>query len=94
MKSKRWIILIAVILLIALTAPALILANFSSMTSHMERSSNLATSTGSAQAVQALYLQMTGLVETGEERLAQALRDKIIRQLQGNRAFGQIQELS
>jgi hypothetical protein len=94
MKSKRWIILVAVIGLIALTAPALILANFSSMTSQMEHNSSLATSTGSIDPAQPIYPQMTGLVVTGDERLAAALRDQIVRQLQGSPAFGQIQVLS
>jgi hypothetical protein len=94
MKSKRRVIFwIAIILVIALSAPALILANFSAMSSQIVHDSTLATSTGSAQPGVPIHSAKTGLVVKGDSRLAWALQNQIITHLQNYPAFGQLQLL-
>jgi hypothetical protein len=94
MKSKRRIIFwIAIFLMIALFAPALILVNFSAMSSQMAHDSTLATSTGSTQPGLLINPAKTGMVVTGDIRLARALQNQIAGQLQNNPAFGQLQLL-
>jgi hypothetical protein len=92
MKSKRWIIPgVVIAVLIALTAPAFILVNFSTMSSRMKQESTMASYTGNSQLVQPIHPEKTGLLVTGDNRLALALQKQIINNLQGKPAFGQIQ---
>jgi hypothetical protein len=95
MKSKHWIILgVGLALLVALTAPALILVNFSAMSNHMEHDSMLASSKGGDQSNQPINPAKTGLVVIGEDRLARALQNQITSNLQSNPAFGQFQPIN
>jgi hypothetical protein len=92
MKTKRWIIPVAAIaIVVALSAPALILANFSAMSSRMERNSSIATSSGNAEASQPLNPAKTEIIVTGEGRLARSLHNQLTKNLENNPGFGQIQ---
>jgi hypothetical protein len=92
MKLRRWIIPgIGIALAIALTAPAFILVNFSSMSSQMKHDAKTVSSSVSRQPVQPIYPEKTGLMVSGDHRLTLALQNQIIKDLQSKAAFGQIQ---
>lgn len=92
MNLKRWIIPgIGIALVIALSASAFILVNFSAMSSQMAHDSTLVSSAGTTQSIQPINPTKTGLLVTGENRLAGALQNQIIHQLQSNPAIGQFQ---
>ena len=91
MNSKRRIIGWAgITMVIALIAAAFVLANFSAMSSHMERNSTL-SSMGSNPNNQALTPSKTGLLVPGESRLARSLEKQLAGQLNTQPKFGQIQ---
>ena len=63
------------------------------MSSQMMHDSTLATSSGNVQPGLPINAAKTGMVVTGDSRLAWALQNQIKGQLQNNPAFGQIQLL-
>jgi len=90
MKQKFWIGASLIVLVILLAGSALILASFSSMTSRLESSSQLATSTGSQNTLTQLKNPETTLYVSANSRLKSALQAELTRLLQGRPEFGQI----
>ncbi len=91
MKQKRWIVLIVVVLIIALSGATLILANFSVMKSELARDSAVASSTGTSdQPVSQIAHDKTGLYINGDAMLARALQQELTQMLGGQSQFGEI----
>ena len=94
MSIKRQIIAwTGITLLLALIAAAFVLANFSAISSRMERNSTL-TSIGSNPENETLHPVQTGLIVPGEGRLARSLQKQLSGQLETHPQFGQIQPFS
>ncbi len=90
MKQKRWIVLIVVVLIFALSGAALILGNFSSMKSELARNSSMATSSGSNGPAVQISADKTGLFVGGRDGLSRALQQEVTRALGGQVQFGEI----
>lgn len=93
LKKKNWAIFwIVVAVIVVLGAPALILANFSSMTSRMERNSVVSVSTGNVDASQPLNPAGTAVIVAGKDRLCRSLQSHLNRAMQNDTKFGQIEQ--
>jgi hypothetical protein len=90
MKQKFWLGASLIVLVILLAGSALILASFSSMTSQLESNSQLASSSGSQNALPQLNNPKTILYVSANDRLKSALQAEFTRLLQGRPEFGQI----
>ena len=90
MKQKRWIVLIVVVLVFALSGAALILANFSAMKSQLARDSSMASSTGSGGPLAQISPDKTGLFISGDDKHVNALQRELTHLLGGQIQFGEI----
>ena len=91
MNQKRWIGVAIIILVVLLSGFALILVNFSSMTSQLEHNSQMVSSSGSQNALPQLNNSKTALYVNANDRLKNALQIEVTRLLQGRPEFGQIE---
>ena len=80
-----------IILVILLSGFALILVNFSSMTSELEQNSQMASSSSGQNAQPQLNNPKTALYVNANDRLKRALQTEVTRRLQGQPEFGQIE---
>ena len=90
MKQKRWIVLIVVVLVFALSGAGLILGNFSAMKSQLSRNSAMGSSTGSDQVVQQISPDKTGMFISGDAKLVRAVQQELTHLLSGTPKFGEI----
>ncbi len=90
MKQKRWIVVIVIVLVFALSGAALFLANFSAMKSQMTRNSAMGSSTGSDQVVQQISPDKTGMFISGDAKLVKAVQQELTHLLSGTPKFGEI----